>query len=208
MSPGWPAGKLTVVHPSLAPLDRPAPPPDSADFGMLRVRVLDACVLGRRAMIPADALGGLAAWADQLLVDAGGPSRGLTATDVPDHWFDLLSWAGVPMSPAGELRWGRDLREDPTVPTPEFRGDCLALPPSPVLAQLTSLALRPLRLHIARRIGVRLQAATGLHLWLWPRQAVLVSRAEVPLGGFLYGPEPGQRHGVAVNPGGFQVMHW
>ena len=208
MSPGGPKGKLTTVHPSLAPLDRPAPSPDSTDFGGLRARVLDAYVLGRRALIPADALGSLATWAEQLLADAGGPARGLTAAEVPDPWFDLLSWAGVPMSPAGELRWGRDLLEDPAVPAPEMRGDCLVLPSSSVLAKLTSLALRPLRLHVARRIGVRLQAATGLHLWLWPRQALLVSRAEVPLGGFLYGPEPGQRHGVAVNPGGFQVMHW
>ncbi len=201
-------GKLGAVHPSLAPLDRPAPPPHSTDFGGLRARVLDAYVLGRRALVPADVIAELSTWAEGLLADAGGSARGLSAAEVPDSWFDLLSWAGVPMSPVGELRWGHDLLEDPAAPTPEFRGDRLALPPPQVLAQLTSLALRPLRLHIARRLGVRLQAATGVHLWLWPRQAVLVSRAEVPLGGFLYGPETGQRHGVAINPGGFQVMHW
>lgn len=208
MSPGRPVGKLSAVHPSLAPLDRPAPPPTSTDFGALRARVLDAYILGRRALVPSDALAGLASWAEDLLADAGGPARGLTASKVPDSWFDLLSWAGVPMAPAGDLHWGKDLLEDPTVPTPEFRGDTLALPSPQALAQLTSLALRPLRLQISRRLGVRLQAATGLHLWLWPRQAVLVSRAEVPLGGFLYGPETGQRHGIAVEPGGFQVMHW
>jgi hypothetical protein len=208
LSPGRSAGKLAGVHPSLVPLDRPAPPPDSAGFGALRVRVLEAWVLGRRAEVPAGALAGLDAWAGGLLADTGGPARGLTAAAVPAPWFDLLSWAGVPMAAAGDLQWGGDLLEDPALAVPEFRGDRLALPPLAVLARLTSLALRPLRLHVARRLGVRLQAATGLHLWLWPRQALLVSQAEVPLGGFLYGPGPGQRHGVAVDPGGFQVMHW
>lgn len=208
MSPGRPAGKLRAVHPSLAPLDRPAPPDDTPAYGALRARVLDACVLGRRALVPAGALPALDAWAAGVLADAGGPARGLSAGTVPDAWFDLLSWAGVPMAPAGELRWGVDLLEDPALPTPEFRGGSLALPAPAALAQLTSLALRPLRLQVARRLGVRLQAGTGLHLWLWPRQVALVSRAEVPLSGFLYGPGAGQRHGVAVEPGGFQVIHW
>jgi hypothetical protein len=70
------------------------------------------------------------------------------------------------------------------------------------------LALKPLRLLVAKRLGCRLQAATGLHFFLWSNQAVLVSHAEVPLGGFLHGPLAGTRHSISIAPGGAQVIRW
>ena len=192
---------------AITPYDRPAPAPGSSDFGALRALVLDAAALGRPAMVPRAVAEELSAWATGITAAAQGTLRGLGAADVPERWYDLLAWAGVPMSPVGEMRWGRDLREA-AVPTPEFIDDNLVLPPPATMAQLTSLALKPLRLLVSRRLGCRLQAATGLHLYLWANQAVLISRAEVPLGGFLHGPEPGQRHSLSVEPGSFQVVRW
>jgi hypothetical protein len=112
-----------------------------------------------------------------------------------------------PISAQGPLQWGVDIYEA-DVPLPEFQGAALVLPPPPLLAQLTSLALKPLRMLATRQLNIRLQAATGLQLYVWANQAVLVSRAEVPLGGFLHGPEPGTRHSLSVPVGGSQVITW
>ena len=195
------------MHPAVGHLDRPAPAHDSADFGALRARVLDAHLLGRVVLAPRSVAGELDAWAAEIIADAEGPAIGLQAADVPELWYDLLAWSGVPMSADGPLRWGADISEA-AVAVPEFQEGRLVLPPPPVLAQLTSLALKPLRLLVANRLGCRLQAATGLHFFLWRSQAVLVSHAEVPLGGFLHGPEAGMRHSIAVPVGGAQVIRW
>lgn len=195
------------MHPAIGLLDRPAPAPDSADFGRLRARVLDAHLHRRAVLVPRSVAGELDAWATAVIASGNGATLGLAAAGVPELWYDLLAWSGVPMSVDGPLHWGVDISEE-AVTMPEFHGDKLVLPPPPVLARLTSLALKPLRMLSARRLGCRLQAATGLHLFLWPNQAVLVSHAEVPLGGFLHGPEPGTRHSVHVPVGGAQVLTW
>jgi hypothetical protein len=194
------------MHPAIGQLDRPAPARDSADFGTLRARVLDAHLHRRTVLVPRTVAAELDAWASDLIAGAG-PTIGLAAASVPETWYDLLAWSGVPMSVDGPLRWDQDISEGP-VAVPEFHGQKLMLPPPVVLSQLTSLALKPLRLLVANRLGCRLQAATGLHLFLWTKMAVLVSHAEVPLGGFLHGPEPGTRHSVSVPPGGAQVIRW
>ncbi|MBA3699893.1 MAG: hypothetical protein H0W78_13680 [Planctomycetes bacterium] len=195
------------MHPVVGLLDRPAPARDSADFGTLRTRVLDAHVLNRPVLVPRAIATELDAWAGDVVATAAGASIGLAAADVPDLWYDVLAWSGVPMSVAGPLHWGVELGED-AVAMPEFRDEKLLLPPPPVLAQLTSLALKPLRQLVAKHLGCRLQAATALHFYLWSNQAVLVSHAEVLLGGFLHGPTPGTRHSLSVPPGEAQVIRW
>lgn len=194
------------MHPAIGQLDRPAPARDSADFGTLRTRVLDAHLLQRTVLVPRAVAAELDTWAAEV-VSGAGATIGLAAASVPELWYDLLAWSGVPMSVEGPLHWGVDI-EEAGVGVPEFHGPKLVLPPPPVLAQLTSLALKPLRMLVANRLGCRLQAGTGLHLFLWAKQAVLVSHAEVPLGGFLHGPEPGTRHSVNVPVGGAQVIRW
>ncbi len=195
------------MHPAIGLLDRPAPAPASSDFGVLRARVLDAHLLQRPVLVPRSIAGDLDAWAADIAADAVGPTVGLVASEVPDPWYDLLSWSGVPMSSDGPLHWGADIEES-TVAVPEFLERKLVLPPPHVLAQLTSLALKPLRMLVSERLGCRLQAGTGLNLFLWRSQAVLVSQAEMPLGGFLHGPETGMRHSISVPVGGAQVIRW
>jgi hypothetical protein len=184
------------------------PPHESAAFGALRVQVLDAALRGLPVAVPAGALDELAAWSGELLASARGPARGVDEASVPERWRGVLAWAGVPLVPAGELRWGVDLDEFPTQAVPERRDGRLALPPPETLEQLTSLALKPLRLFVAEHLACRLQAATGVHLYLWPNQAALVSCVSVPVGGFLYGPEVGQRHALSIAPGSCQVIAW
>lgn len=196
-----------AMHPTIGQLDRPAPSRTSGDFGALRARILDAHLFQRPVLAPRSVATELDAWAAGVIASASGPAIGLVAAGVPDMWYDLLAWSGVPMSTQGPLTWGADI-DEAGVSVPEFHGQKLLLPPPTVLAQLTSLALKPLRQLVANRLGCRLQAATGLHLYLWRNQAVLVSHAEVPLGGFLHGPEVGMRHSVAVPPGDAQVLRW
>ena len=195
------------MHPAIGTLDRPAPIAASSEFGTLRSHVLMAHVTNQRALVPLSVAAELDHWAAEVIKTADGPAIGLQAHDIPTLWFDLLGWSGVPMSATGPLRWGIDIYEA-DVPLPEFHGNILVLPPPPVLAQLTSLALKPLRMLATKTLNVRLQAATGLQLFLWANQAVLISRAEVPLGGFLHGPHPGTRHSISVNVGDTQVIRW
>jgi hypothetical protein len=195
------------MHPVIGQLDRPAPTRDSSDFGALRARVLDAHLHHRAVLVPRSIAQELEDWAGNVMASATGATIGLSAATVPDLWYDLLAWSGVPMSLDGPLHWDTDITEG-DVATPEFHGQKLVLPPPPVLAQLTSLALKPLRQLVTNRLGCRLQAATGLHFYLWPNQAVLVSQAEVLLGGFLHGPDVGTRHSIAIPPGGAQVIRW
>lgn len=118
-----------------------------------------------------------------------------------------LAWAGVPLARGGALRFGRDvLPGDGDVP--EAAGEAVRVPPAARLRACTSLALKPLRALVARACHVRVQTGPGVHLFLWPERAVLVSCAELPLGGFLHGPNPGQRESVALEPGECQVISW
>ncbi len=195
------------MHQAVGTLDRPAPAAATSDFGTLRSHVLMAHVTNRRVLVPKSIATELDQWATEMVKTAEGPAIGLQAKDIPNVWFDLLGWSGVPISADGPLRWGVDIKED-NVPLPEFHGATLVLPPPPVLAQLTSLALKPLRMLATKSLNVRLQAATGLHLFLWANQAVIVSSANVPLGGFLHGPQPGTRHSLSVPVGDSQVLRW
>ena len=151
----------------------------------------------------------LKTWASEIIARAQGPAQGLTAATVPTDWFETLIWAGVPMFLAGPLAWGIDLAENAVVPRPTLRDGRMLLPPPATLARLTSLDLKPLRAYIAQRVGCRLQAAAGLHLYLWSNQALVISCADLPLGGFLHGPNPAQRSALALDPGEFrEAVRW
>lgn len=186
------------------------PHADTAAYGELRVCALDVA-MGLRpadATVPQSLRAELGRWTDEVIAAGRGPTRGLSLSHVPERWRETLAWAGVPFGSAGDLRWGTDLKEVPDLKVPELRAGCLSLPVPEALAQLTSLALKPLRLFVAERLGCRLQSAAGVHLSLWSNQAVLISCSDVPVGGFLHGPELGQRHSVSIPAGGFQVISW
>jgi hypothetical protein len=174
------------------------------------VCILDAAIAGGTLAqaVPQSVLEVLRPWASAMIAAGQGPARGLSAAQVPERWRETLAWAGVPFGTAGDLSWGTDLQEVPELVVPELRAGRLLLPIPGTLAQLTSLALKPLRLFVAERLGCRLQLAAGVHFYLWSNQAVLVSCADVPVGGFLHGPDVGQRHAVSIQPGGFQVIAW
>ena len=93
-------------------------------------------------------------------------------------------------------------------PEPAVADGCVRLPPPARLAELGSLALKPLRLAVAARTGVRLKVGAGVHLRLWQHGALLVSAADITLGGFISGPRQGQRTGVLLAPGEHQVVVW
>lgn len=178
-----------------------------AAFGQLRSRVLDALTLDLPAEVPAALHGELLDWAHEQLAGRQGDLRGVRLGGVPRGWIETLGWAGVPLAAAGELTWGTDLGEG-QVERPKIEGDRLLLPLADELAQLSSLALKPIRAWIGQRLRCRLQAAPGLRLYLWRDRALLVSHLDVPVGGFLYGPAPGSRASLALAPGGAQVITW
>ena len=191
----------------------PEPPPTSdgpAAIGAWRVRVLDAALAGVPCAPPppAELEQELTGWAIELLGSARGPARGLSAGQVPACWRATLQWAGVPFGQAGDLRWGEQIDEQAGLTQPELRAGRLLLPEPAALAQLTSLALKPLRLFVAATLGCRLQSAAGVHLYLWENQAALVSCGALPVGGFLYGPQEGQRHALSILPGACQLVTW
>ncbi len=192
---------------SLAISALPGPAPGTAGFGALRCAVLDAWVRAESVQIPASTQGELTQWLDGIATGCGGPAQGLDPVGVPADWADTLRWSGVPFaSPGtGALRWGRDfvLAE---VDAPEQRDGRLLLPPVQVLARLTSLSLKPARTFVGQRLGVRLQMAPAVHLYLWPARAVVVSQAALALAGFLVGPGPGQRSSLALEPGSAQTV--
>jgi hypothetical protein len=185
-------------------------PHGAAATGAWRVRVLDAALLGRALAPgpPAPLERELWRWAGEILASAHGPARGLLAGQVPERWQETLSWAGLPFGTAGDLSWGVHLQEQPGLALPEVRARRLLLPEPHALAQLTSLALKPLRLFVAAQLGCRLQVAAGVRFYLWANQAALVSCVAVPVGGFLYGPGEGQRHSLSILPGACQLVTW
>jgi len=179
---------------------------ECAAFGQLRSRVLDAAMLDRRAEVPAALHAELTAWADEQLAGAGEP-RGVRLDGVPRAWVEVLGWAGVPLAPRGELQWGSDLAPGPGE-QPVSDGERLLLPPAEHLAELSGLAMKPLRAWVGRRLGCRLQASPGLRMYLWSDRALLVSHLDVPVGGFLYGPAAGSRASLAIPAGGAQMISW
>jgi hypothetical protein len=191
----------------LIPADIAPPLRASAAFGALRCRVLDALLLGMPAEVPAPLCGELATWAQEQTASAQGPLLGLDPATVPAAWLDVLGWAGVPLARGGALHWHRDLDEG-AVARPEVVDGRLALPPPATLAELSGVGLKPLRAWLGRRLGSRLQAAPGLRTYLWGNQALLVSRHDQPVGGFYYGPVVGNRTGLAIDPGAWQLVTW
>jgi len=187
----------------------------AAQAGLAQVRALHAVAfagggLGAGAHTP-----DLLAWARTIVGAGQGAPRGLDLDGLPAQWCAALSAVGVPLAPSGaadreprDLRWGRDIiSTSPDAPLAVSEG-VLVLPSAERLLALTSLDLKPLRAFIASRLGIRLQAAAGIHVLFWANQAVLVSCAPVPLGGFFHGPQVGQRTSVALEPGGVQVLRW
>jgi hypothetical protein len=178
----------------------------SGDSGVRRAIALDATALGlpgptleRR---PVD-------WSDSIVAQARGPLRGLGLSVVSEAWREALAWAGTPLMPGdGDLRWGADLEVDPTLTLPTERDGRLWLPPIDRFLALTAPQLRPLRLFIAHRLGVRVQVAAGVRVWLWQDRAVLVSCRDEAVGGFLYGPTLMQRTAIELDPGGWQMVVW
>jgi len=154
-----------------------------------RAQVLDAQVTTLQGQLPPAAMAHCAAWLAEVAPPDLPPALGVGK--VPETWADSLGWCGVPLA-QGPLQWGVDV-EQTAVPSPEIRKGRLLLPPAEVLATLTSLSLKPMRMFIAERLGCRLQAAPGIRMWLWPGRAVLQSQSPIPLAGFFYGPPAGHR---------------
>lgn len=169
-----------------------------------RAQVLDAQVAGRQSQLPAGRLAACSVWLAEMVPPGLPPALGVGS--VPEAWADVLAWCGLPLA-AGPLRWGVEVDEAEVV-TPVLRKGRLLLPPPDTLSTLTSLALKPLRLFIHERLGCRLQAAPGIRMWLWPGRAVLQSLSPIPLAGFFYGPLPGHRAGLALEPWGSQLVTW
>jgi hypothetical protein len=178
--------------------------PDPELVASWRCQLLDAQIAGRQVTAPAELRVACAAWLAEAAPAGLPPALGVAGA--PEEWLDTLAWCGLPIGP-GPLRWGTDLAQA-AVDCPTVRDGRLLLPPPEALAGLTSLALKPLRLFIAERLGVRLQAAPFIRLWLWPGRAVLQSLAPMPLAGFLYGPAPGHRAGLALEAWGSQIETW
>jgi hypothetical protein len=186
--------------------------------GLAQVRALHAVVFAGGGLGAGEHAAAHLAWARAVASSAQGEPRGLDLDSLNPDWCATLSWVGVPMAPPGaaereprDLRWGRDLitsSQSPGSASLAVSEGVLVLPPAERLLGLTSLELKPLRAFIAARLGIRLQAAAGIHVVLWANQAVLVSCAPVPLGGFFHGPQVGQRTSIALEPGGVQVLRW
>jgi hypothetical protein len=187
-----------------------------AQAGLAQVRALHAVVFAGGGLGGGDHAPEQLAWARAITGTAHGVPRGLDLDGLPADWCAALSSVGVPLAPAGaseregrDLRWGRDiLCPSGNQATLVVSEGLLMLPAIGTLVTMSSLALKPLRAFIASHLGIRLQAAAGIHVVLWANQAVLVSCAAVPLGGFFHGPQVGQRTSVALEPGGVQVLRW
>ena len=183
------------------------PLPECAGFGQLRSRVLDALVLDLPAEVPGALHAELLAWAGEQLEGVRGLARGVRFAGVPWAWIETLGWSGVPLAAAGDLVWGVDL-DEAEVELPQVKGERLLLPPVNHLAELSGLAMKPLRAWVGQRLACRLQASPGLRLYLWGDRALVVSHLDVPVGGFLYGPAAGTRASLALAAGGFQLITW
>jgi hypothetical protein len=180
------------------------PDPDPERIASWRAQVLDAQVAGRQAKPPPGLRSSCSVWLAEMAPPGLPPALGVG--DIPAEWVDALAWCGMPVA-TGPLCWGVDL-EQADVTAPVVRKGRLLLPPLETLATLTSLALKPLRLFIHERLGCRLQAASGIRMWLWPGRAVLQSLSPIPLAGFFYAPLPGHRAGLAIEPWGDQLITW
>lgn len=191
--------------PSSAEFAIPDPPPHSGADGRRLVQGLDAVLL---ALGDPDALGAQ----HRLLLDevrkrAQGALQGLDVAGVASDMLDALRWSGVPLAVGGDVRWGRQVRQA-DVPTPQMVADGVLVPDPARLRRCNGVELKPLRRRLAGDFGVRLQAAPGIACYLWRNQALLVSMRDEPLAGFLHGPNTGQRHSLAWEPGELVWLRW
>jgi hypothetical protein len=169
-----------------------------------RIRVLDAAVLGERVLPPAALRDALQAWKAEAIPAAGEP-MGVDPAGIDADMCAALRWCGVPLVQEGGVRWGDGLVAGEVL---HLRDGVCHVPPAAELRGLHAIELRPLRMWVAERFGVRLQAAPGIRMWLWPRRSVLVSEWDIPLSGFAYGPTAGQRTSVSLPAFGAQVIDW
>jgi hypothetical protein len=171
--------------------------------GRQRVRALNQVLLDIRpaAPLPTELL----LWAAGL-AQRGGQARGLARDELSADRLDAVQEAGLPISIAGPLRWGSEVCEDAGCERPHEVDGRLLLPGVERLRHCTAVELKPLRRHVQRHLGVRLQAAPGIVCFLWQRQVALVSVATQRLAGFLHGPGAGQRQSLAWRPGQALVL--
>jgi hypothetical protein len=192
---------------AITPIDAKVPLRACAAFGALRCQVLDALVLEVPAQIPAPVCDELIAWAREQMAAADGPLRGLDISTVPAAWLDFIGWAGIPLARPGELHWGRDCAQA-DVDRPTVVAGRLLVPAPEALSELSGVGLKPVRSWVGERLGSRLQAAPGLRVYVWANQALVVSRHDQPVGGFFFGPAIGNRTGLAIDPGSWQLVTW
>jgi hypothetical protein len=183
-------------------------PRHSAEFGSKRILALDAFLAGRASQLPEPVASELRDWSFTIASRARGALRGLLFPAEAPVWRRALARIGVPIGHSANLVWGKDVIEQPALSLPHITDGTLQLPSLQILESLTSLQLKPVRMFVARMLGCRLQIATNVHFYLWENQSLLVSCASIPLGGFLYGPEPGQRHSLSIAAGGYQLVSW
>lgn len=145
------------------------------------------------------------AWAAEI-ISAGHQPSGCDPTLFPPDWRAPLADAGVPFARAGS-RLPLRISESAEMPTLTSAGD-LIVPPLARFRQLTSLPLKPLRRAVQNLSGIRLQVATGVHLWMWANQLVLINTTTHHRGGFVHGPSHGMRSVVALDPGQTLVLTW
>lgn len=170
-----------------------------------RSRALAALLLGETSAAEVDTTGLAAAdWAASVAASGRQPI-GFDPLSVPAGWRRPLADAGVPFAVGGG-RWPAriDAAEAPQLTA---TGELL-LPSLAHFAVLTSLPLKPVRQFVQQTTGVRLQVATGVHLWLWENQFALINTVDAQRGGFVNGPRHGMRSVIALEAGQVQVLAW
>jgi len=133
--------------------------------------------------------------------------RGVAAETVPMTWRAVLAWIGMPLAPAGALRWGVEVRGDAADQVRVDPDAVLHLPAPETLRLASGIQLRPARRFIATHGGGRLQGGAGLMLFCWPEAVLVLNCRDVALAGFLHGP-PGRRTAFTLAPGEHLHQVW
>jgi hypothetical protein len=188
--------------------------PAGAAHGQRRLAALDALVFpGVHTSPEGEDFKDERAWAQGIVGGCDGPCRGLAPASVDQPWFQALRLVGIPFgaddgSDAG-LNWGDNLLPDGSCQEPTLTGDQLRLPADPAqLLRLPGPALKPIRTLVDRLYGIRLQGPSRVAFTLWNSQALVLSTRSVPVGGFLHGPNTGQRQSLTLLPGAAFLHRW
>ena len=147
-------------------------------------------------------------WLDEKLADIDGEPLGVPIAAVPEEWRRAFLHVGIPMiaDASAEAHWGRTITVGDD-DLPNQKDDQLILPADPDLLELcTGVDLKPVRRWVSGHFGPRLQAAPGLGFFLWTSHAIVVSTHGISLAGFIHGPKVGERHVLALEPGGVSVV--